>query len=268
VAHPVAIKAGRAGDGILARDATIIRALLPIRDAVREVLRAQAANQPWTEAQVRLRIATATSCTASDRSTTPSSRSERAGDRRGTGNPSPPEPGALRRRSPSKRPRPHGADLRERVIAPPSAPLIATAADALAVTLNATGRVDVDHLAELLDRDPATALAQLGEAVFRNPSTEAGRRTTPICRGPFAPSWRSPKRRPNRTCSMRATSRRCGWCSPRTSGRRTSPRSWARPGFWPPTSRRSPWTSRARQRGCGTPPRTRPGRRGSTIVFA
>ena len=59
------------------------------------------------------------------------------------------------------------------MIAPPSAPLIATAADALAVTLNATGRVDVDHLAELFDRDPATALAQLGEAVFRNPSTEA-----------------------------------------------------------------------------------------------
>ena len=126
-----------------------------------------------------------------------------------------------------------GPIFRERVIAPPSAPLIATTADALAVTLNATGRVDVDHLAELLDRDPATALAQLGEAVFRNPSTEAGRRTTPICRGPFAPSWRSPKRRPNRTCSMRATSRRCGWCSPRTSGRRTSPRVSVRRGYPP-----------------------------------
>ena len=66
-----------------------------------------------------------------------------------------------------------GPIFRERVIAPPSAPLIATAADALAVTLNETGRVDVDHLAELLDRDPETALAQLGGAVFRNPQTEA-----------------------------------------------------------------------------------------------
>src|ERR1019366_5166169 len=46
-------------------------------------------------------------------------------------------------------------------------------ADALAVTLNETGRVDIDHLAELLDRDPETALAQLGGAVFRNPHTEA-----------------------------------------------------------------------------------------------
>jgi N12 class adenine-specific DNA methylase len=66
-----------------------------------------------------------------------------------------------------------GPIFRERVIAPPAAPLIATAADALAVTLNETGRVDLDHLAELLDRDPETALAQLGETVFRNPATEA-----------------------------------------------------------------------------------------------
>ena len=66
-----------------------------------------------------------------------------------------------------------GPIFRERVIAPPAAPLIATAADALAVTLNETGRVDIDHLAELLDRDPETALAQLGETVFRNPGTEA-----------------------------------------------------------------------------------------------
>ena len=66
-----------------------------------------------------------------------------------------------------------GAIFRERVIAPPSAPLIATAADALAVTLNETGHVDIDHLAELLDRDPETALANSATAVFLNPRTEA-----------------------------------------------------------------------------------------------
>ena len=55
--RPVAIKQGKSSGGILARDAKIIRALLPIRDAVREVLRAQAADQPWAEAQIRLRIA-------------------------------------------------------------------------------------------------------------------------------------------------------------------------------------------------------------------
>ena len=67
-----------------------------------------------------------------------------------------------------------GPIFRERVIAPPSAPLIATAADALAVTLNETGRVDIDHLAELLDRDPRDRpRPSSATAVFRNPRTEA-----------------------------------------------------------------------------------------------
>ena len=70
-ARSVAIKEGKAGD----RNAKVIRALLPIRDAVREVLRAQAADQPWAPAQVRLRIAYAASCAASGRSTIRSSRS-------------------------------------------------------------------------------------------------------------------------------------------------------------------------------------------------
>jgi N12 class adenine-specific DNA methylase len=185
VARPVAVRASRAGDGMLARDATIIRTLLPIRDAVREVLRAQAADQPWTEAQVRLRIAYSNfvrgfgpiSHTVVAVTTDPETGEDRETHRRPNLAPFADDPdcwlvasiedydleSGLARMGPI---------FRERVIAPPSAPLITTAADALAVTLNATGRVDVDHLAELLDRDPATALAQLGEAVFRNPSTE------------------------------------------------------------------------------------------------
>ena len=54
--RPVAIKEGKSGSGILARDAKIICGLLPIRDAIRDVLRAQAADQPWAKAQIRLRI--------------------------------------------------------------------------------------------------------------------------------------------------------------------------------------------------------------------
>jgi N12 class adenine-specific DNA methylase len=41
------------------------------------------------------------------------------------------------------------------------------------VTLSEVGRVDLDHLAGLLDRDPESALAQLGTTVFCNPRTEA-----------------------------------------------------------------------------------------------
>ncbi|MBV8338588.1 MAG: hypothetical protein JO343_01435 [Candidatus Eremiobacteraeota bacterium] len=54
---PVAIKTGKTGEGISLKAAKIIRALMPVRDAVRDVLRAQAAGQPWQQAQVRLRCA-------------------------------------------------------------------------------------------------------------------------------------------------------------------------------------------------------------------
>ncbi|HXQ21254.1 MAG TPA: hypothetical protein VN812_06230, partial [Candidatus Acidoferrales bacterium] len=53
----VPIRQGKSGEGITIRAAKVIRALLPIRDAIRDVLRAQAADRPWTQAQVRLRVA-------------------------------------------------------------------------------------------------------------------------------------------------------------------------------------------------------------------
>ena len=181
--RPVAIKEGKGSSGILARDAKIIRALLPIRDAVREVLRAQAADQPWARgagpAAHRLRSFVRgfgpINHTVVSVTTDAETGEERETHRRPNLAPFADDPdcwlvasiedydleSGLARMGPI---------FRERVIAPPAAPLIATAADALAVTLNETGRVDLDHLAELLDRDPETALAQLGEAVFRNPA--------------------------------------------------------------------------------------------------
>ena len=63
-----------------------------------------------------------------------------------------------------------GPIFTERVIAPPSAPVIASAADALAVVLNERGRVDVDHIAELLHRDCDDVVAELGGAIFRDPA--------------------------------------------------------------------------------------------------
>jgi SAM-dependent methyltransferase len=181
----IEIKSGKGSDGIFARNGAIIRALLPIRDAVRDVLRAQAADQPWAEAQVRLRIAYSTfvrgfgpiNHTIVSVTTDAETGEERETHRRPNLAPFADDPdcwlvasiedfdieNGLARMGPI---------FRERVIAPPAAPLIATPADALAVTLNETGRVDIDHLAELLDRDPENALAQLDGAVFRNPLTE------------------------------------------------------------------------------------------------
>jgi N12 class adenine-specific DNA methylase len=186
MARPVAVREGKGGSGIPARDAKVIRALLPIRDAVRDVLRAQAADQPWAAAQVRLRIAyanflrgfgpinhTLVSVTA-DAET----GEERETHRRPNLAPFADDPdcwlvASIEEYDLESDLARMGPIFRERVIAPPSVPLIATAADALAVTLNETGRVDLDHLAELLDRDPETALAELGDTVFRNPATEA-----------------------------------------------------------------------------------------------
>ena len=53
----IAVKKGRNADGVFAKHARIIRKLIPIRDAVREILKCQETDQPWKQAQVRLRIA-------------------------------------------------------------------------------------------------------------------------------------------------------------------------------------------------------------------
>jgi len=182
---PVAIKEGRGGEGIQPKAAKVIRALLPIRDAVREVLRAQAADLPWKNAQVKLRVAYSgfiryfgpINHTVVSVATDPETGEERETHRRPNLAPFADDPdcwlvasiedydlesGVARK----------GPVFRERVIAPPSTPLITSAADALAVTLSEVGHVDLDHLADLLDRDPEAALAQLGTTVFRNPRTE------------------------------------------------------------------------------------------------
>src|SRR5271170_697582 len=182
----VPIRQGKSEEGITIRAAKVIRALLPIRDAIRDVLRAQAADCPWAQAQVRLRVAYSAfiryfgpiNHTVVTTVTDQETGEERETHRRPNLSHFADDPDCwlvasiesydvetdLARKGPI---------FSERVIAPPVAPLITSAADALAVTLNETGRVDLDHLADLVERDPETALAQLGTTVFRNPRTEA-----------------------------------------------------------------------------------------------
>jgi hypothetical protein len=57
IAETYDLVVGKGSDGIPARHARIIRGLVQIRDAVRNVLRAQEADLPWGGAQVRLRAA-------------------------------------------------------------------------------------------------------------------------------------------------------------------------------------------------------------------
>ena len=53
----IKIRKGRSTDGIFEKHARIIRKLIPIRDAVREILKCQETDQSWKQPQVRLRIA-------------------------------------------------------------------------------------------------------------------------------------------------------------------------------------------------------------------
>jgi N12 class adenine-specific DNA methylase len=51
------VRKGRSADGLPEKHVRIIQKLIPIRDAVREVLKCQKLDRPWKDAQVRLRIA-------------------------------------------------------------------------------------------------------------------------------------------------------------------------------------------------------------------
>lgn len=180
--EPVRIRKGRSGDGIPQKHVRIIQKLIPIRDAVREVLKAQELDRPWRQAQVRLRIAwssfvrdfgpinTTVVSTAEDEET----GEVRETHRRPNLQTFLDDPDCwlvasiedYDLESDTARP---GPIFSERVIAPPSPPDIISAADALAVVLNERGCVDVDHIAELLHSDTDTVAAELGSAIFRDP---------------------------------------------------------------------------------------------------
>ncbi len=182
----ITVRKGRTAEGVPDKHARIVRKLIPVRDAVREVLKAQELDRPWGQAQVKLRIAWSNFVRAfGPINTTVVSTSED------------PETGEVREthRRPNLQPflddpdcwlvasiedydletdtaRP-GPIFTERVIAPPAAPIITSAADALAVVLNERGHVDVDHIAELLHDDAASVIDALGDAIFRDPESGA-----------------------------------------------------------------------------------------------
>ena len=187
---PVAVKVrnGRGADGVPEKHVRIIRKLIPIRDAVRDVLKAQELDRPWNEAQVRLRIAWGafvrdfgpinhTKVSISEDEATGEVRETH---RRPNLSPFLDDPDCWLVASiedydldtDTARP---GPIFTERVIAPPAAPVIASPADALAVVLNERGCVDLEHIAELLHRDAQQVIAELGDAIFQDPADGAWR---------------------------------------------------------------------------------------------
>jgi len=184
---PVQVRSGAGGEGIPAKHARILRALIPVRDWVRAVLRAQEANEPWTAAQIRLRVAYNTfkrnfgpiNLASVSCSTDAKTGEERETVRRPNLQPFLDDPdcwlvSSIEQYDEDSGTAKPGPIFTERVIHPPAAPLVVTAADALAVTLHEVGHVDLDRVAELLGRTRAEVTAELGEAVFLNPGLSLG----------------------------------------------------------------------------------------------
>lgn len=183
-AVPVAVRKGRSSDGIPEKHIRIISKLIPIRDAVREVLKAQEADRPWRDLQVRLRIAWSSFV----RDFGPINHTNVSVQEDA-------ETGEVKEthRQPNLAPFRDDPDcwlvasiedydletdtakpgpiFSTRVIAPPMSPVITNAADALAVVLNERGHVDLDHIAELLHLDASTVVSDLGDEVFHDPGS-------------------------------------------------------------------------------------------------
>jgi N12 class adenine-specific DNA methylase/adenine-specific DNA methylase len=178
----VAVRRSGSGEGLSKRQIRIVRKLLPIRDALRDVLKAQAADHCSRAHQVRLRVAWSSFIREFgpiNHTVVSTHTDEATGETRET------------HRYPNLAPFRDDPDcwlvasiedydldtdtakpgpiFTTRVISPPAAPLVTSAADALAVVLNEVGRVDIDQIAELLRCDVASAVARLGEAIFQDP---------------------------------------------------------------------------------------------------
>jgi N12 class adenine-specific DNA methylase/adenine-specific DNA methylase len=195
-AVPVTLRKGRS-DGISEKQIRIITKLIPIRDAVREVLKAQEADRPWRDLQVRLRLAWSSFVRdfGPINHTTVSIQED-------------PETGEVKEthRQPNLAPFRDDPDcwlvasiedydletdtakpgpiFATRVIAPPMSPVITGAADALAVVLDERGHVDIDHIAELLHADISTVIDDLGDTVFRDPADGSWRIADAYLSGP------------------------------------------------------------------------------------
>jgi len=183
--EPVAIKVrkGRSGDGIPEKHVRIIQKLIPVRDAVRAVLKAQELDRPWKDLQVRVRIAWSSfvrefgpiNATVVSITEDPETGGVRESHRQPNLQPFVDDPDCWLVASieeydlenDTARP---GPIFTERVISPPAPPVITSAADALAVILNDRGHVDLDHTAELSHRDPDDVVVELGSAIFRDPA--------------------------------------------------------------------------------------------------
>lgn len=178
----VAVKSGRGDQGIFAKHANIIRALIPIRDAVRAILRAQLNDEPYAILQERLlthyRAFTKKNGpinrTVTTIRTDPDTGAEKEYQRRPNLQPFLDDPdvwlvASIEAYDEANDAGSPGPIFTERVVKPPITHEIHSAQDALALSLHERGRVDITLIAQLLGTSEAEALSDLAEDVYLDP---------------------------------------------------------------------------------------------------
>jgi len=182
IAAVVPVRKGEQKEGLFQKHARIITALVPVRDAVRAVLRAQMENQPYGRAQAELKrvyqgfvrqfgpVNLTNATIRVDSETGVESETQR----RPNLQPFYDDPdvwlvSSIEEYDEEKQTARMGPIFHERVIHAPSEPEVHSAHDALAVCLHETGGVELPRIAELLGRSEAETLSELGSAVYLDP---------------------------------------------------------------------------------------------------
>lgn len=178
----VAVKSGRGEPGIFAKHANIIRALVPIRDTVRAILRAQLNDEPYAILQERLlthyRAFTKKNGpinrTVTTVRTDPDTGAEKEYQRRPNLQPFLDDPdvwlvASIETYDETNDVGAPGPIFTERVVKPPITHEIHSAQDALALSLHERGRVDITLIAQLLGTSEAQALSDLADDVYLDP---------------------------------------------------------------------------------------------------
>lgn len=182
IATTVAVKSGRGDQGIFAKHANIIRALIPIRDTVRAILRAQLNDEPYAILQERLlthyrafvKKNGPINRTITTIRTDPDTGAEKEYQRRPNLQPFLDDPdvwlvASIESYDEANDVGAPGPIFTERVVKPPITHEIRSAQDALALSLHERGRVDITLIAQLLGTSEAQALSDLAEDVYLDP---------------------------------------------------------------------------------------------------
>lgn len=178
----VAVKNGAGTTGIFAKHANIIKSLIPIRDAVRSILRAQLNDQPYAFLQEQLlshyrqftKKHGPINRTITSIRIDPDTGAEKEYQRRPNLQPFLDDPdvwlvASIENYDEASNTGTPGPIFTERVVKPPVDHEIHSAQDALAVSLHERGQVDVSLIAGLLGVTEAEALADLADDVYLDP---------------------------------------------------------------------------------------------------